>query len=156
LSLSFEDNGKVHNDLVLSLDEFVRRCDSYYLALDSDLLPERRDADKVRAVLIRLLEQWAEAVRELPDGGVTFLPYEFDDEASGWLQVTAIDKDNFDVLPVWSTLEGWAFNPSAHRGEARERLGRTEPVQSKLEPQRMSRDDLMSKIAESIAAAHGP
>jgi hypothetical protein len=52
LSLSFEDIGEAHNDLVLNLDEFVRRCDTYYLASDPDLLPDQRDADKVRSVLV--------------------------------------------------------------------------------------------------------
>jgi hypothetical protein len=37
-------------------------CDSYYLALDRELLSDREDAGKVRAVLRRLLEQWLAAV----------------------------------------------------------------------------------------------
>ena len=95
--------------MVFRLDEFERRCDSFYLALDNYLLPEDEDAEKVRAVLVRLLEQWRLLITGLGPGEVTYLPYEFDDQCSGWIQVTAVRNDDVESLPVWSNLEGWAF-----------------------------------------------
>lgn len=47
MSLSFENSATAHDDLVLRLDQFERRCDSYYLALDNLLLSEEHGADKV-------------------------------------------------------------------------------------------------------------
>lgn len=123
---SYEDNGTAHGDLVLRLDEFERRCDSYFLALDNDLLPDRKDPEKVRAVLRELLKGWRTAVLALTPGDSAFLPYEFDDQYSGWLHVTHLESDNVEILPVWSGLEGWAFSPSAYES-ALERIGATTP-----------------------------
>jgi hypothetical protein len=132
-TFSFEDNRTFHNDLVLRLGHFERRCDSFYLVNDNDLLPEQRDSDKVRAVLVRLLQQWSDAVTMLAPGDQTYLPYEFDDQATGWLRVLLAATDTLEVLPVWSTLEGWAFSPSAY-GEALRRIGATTPGWKELQP----------------------
>jgi hypothetical protein len=48
--------------LVLRFGEFEQRGDSYYLALDPNLLPDDEDAKKVRLVLARLLEKWRHSV----------------------------------------------------------------------------------------------
>jgi hypothetical protein len=64
-SLTFEDGGTLHSDLVLRLDGFDRRCDSYHLALDPEGLPEQEDAEKVRLVLVRLPERSSPHAREL-------------------------------------------------------------------------------------------
>lgn len=153
LSFAFEDNGTQHNDLVLRLDEFERRCDSFYLALDNYLLPEDEDAEKVRAVLVRLLEQWRLLVTGLGPGEVTYLPYEFDDQCSGWIQVTAVRNDDVELLPVWSNLEGWAFYPSSFTEELG-RIGATTPVWKSLPAQHMTRGDLLNEIEKSIEAVH--
>lgn len=94
--------GPLHGDLVLRLNQFDRRCDSFYLNLnlahDNSLLPEDRHAEKVRRVLVRLLEEWKLAVVALHRGEVTYLPYEFDDQATGWLQVSAVNSDYLELL----------------------------------------------------------
>ena len=154
VSLSYEDNGSQHNDLVLRLGEFERRCDSFYLALDNYVLPDAEDADKVRQVLVQLLEQWRNLVAELGPGQVTYVPYEFDDQSSGWIQVSAVGEDQVELLPVWSGLEGWAFYPSSFADELG-RIGKTTPVWKSLAPQRMSRGELLSQIGASISAAQG-
>ncbi len=154
LSLTFEDTGTLHNDLVLRLDGFDRRCDTFYLANDTEVLPDRRDAEKVRIVLVRLLEQWRSDVESIGDGGTTYLPYEFDDECSGWLRVDASDDGTMAILPVWSKLEGWAFNASSY-ALGQDGIGNTEPVWATLRPQRMTRAEALSRIAEAIVEA-GP
>jgi hypothetical protein len=151
-SLSFLDNGTLHGDLVLLLDHFERRCDSFYLAHDNNLLPEERDAEKVRLVLVRLLEEWRQAVAVLGAGEVTYLPYEFDDQATGWLHVSAFDDDDVEVLPVCSALEGWAFSPTSFIDEE-QRIGKTTPVWKNLPSQRMSHRELLDQIEASIDAA---
>ena len=152
LSLEFEDQGTQHGDLVLRLDHFDRRCDSYYLAIDTALSRDQEDADKVRRALVRLLEQWRTDVLDVSVGATTHLPYEFDDQASGWLQLTATSENDVAVLPVWSTLEGHALTPSAY-AEGRDRIGKTTPVWKTLRPQIMPRAEVLARIGESIAAA---
>ncbi len=111
LSLRFEDNDTAHDDLVLWFAGQRWVCDSYYLALDRGLLPDREDADKVRAVLRRLLQQWLAAVEQLPDGGSAYLPYDFSDQYTGWL-VCQRSGDEVAVSRGWADVEGWAFFPS--------------------------------------------
>jgi hypothetical protein len=149
---SFDDNGTFHNDLVLELEHFERHCDSFYLVNDNLLLPEQTDADKVRAVLVRLLQQWSDAVRVLAPGDQTYLPYLFDDQASSWLRVHLTDTDTVELLPVWSTLEGWAFSPSVY-AEALGRIGTTTPVWKELLPQVATRGEVLESIAGSISNA---
>jgi hypothetical protein len=112
LSLQFEDNHTGHDDLVLRFGGDSWACDSYYLALDRELLPDREDSDKVRAVLRRLLEQWLAAVEQLPDGGTAYLPYDFSDQYTGWL---ACGRSSGGVVLSrgWADIEGWSFFPSA-------------------------------------------
>ena len=111
VSLRLEDNRTLHNDLVLRLGPDAWRADSYYLALDDDMLPESEDAGKVVAVLNRLLDQWAAAVAGLTDGGVVFLPYDFSDQCTAWLRCR-LEGDMLHVQRGWSELEGWSFSPS--------------------------------------------
>ena len=47
LTLTFEDNGTGHDDLLLRIGDAVWRCDSYYLALDQGVLAEHEDARSV-------------------------------------------------------------------------------------------------------------
>ncbi len=112
LSLRFEDNETAHDDLVLRFAGERSVCDSYYLALDRELLPDREDADKVRAVLRRLLEQWLAAVERLSDGGTAYLPYDFSDQYTGWLACHR-SGDEVTVSRGWADVEGWSFFPSA-------------------------------------------
>jgi hypothetical protein len=151
MSLSFENNGTAHNDLVLRLDQFERRCDTYYLALDNLFVTEKSGAEKVRLVLIRLLQLWRDAVIALHHG-MTHLPYEFDDQATGWLQISLDSGDAVEVLPVWSALEGWAISPSAFLDDL-ERIGKVTSVWKNLSAQRMTRQELLERIETSIEAA---
>lgn len=111
LSLQFEDNDTAHDDLVLRLAGQSFRCDSYYLALDSQLMPGQEDADKVRVVLRRLLEQWISAVEDIPDGGSVYLPYDFSDQHTGWLRCQR-SGTHVDIYRGWAEIEGWSFSPS--------------------------------------------
>jgi hypothetical protein len=112
LSLRFDDNGTGHKDLVLCFAGQSWVADSYYLALDRELWPDREDAEKVRAVLRRLLAQWLEAVDHMPDGSTVFLPYDFSDQCTAWLRC---QRSGSEVLVCrgWAGVEGWSFCPSA-------------------------------------------
>ena len=111
LSLTFADNNTAHEDIVLQFAGQQWICDSYYLALDDELLPEVEDGTKVRMVLRRLLEQWQEALRALNVDEVAFLPYDFSDQYTGWLRC-ARTQLGFVVVRGWSSVEGWSFPPS--------------------------------------------
>jgi hypothetical protein len=111
ISLQFEDNGRFHDDLVLRLGDREWRCDSYYLLLDNAMLPDREDAAKVRDVLRRLLDQWCLAVTKARDGETSYLPYDFSDEYTGWLQCRK-DGSQLRVQPGWADVNGYAVLPS--------------------------------------------
>ncbi|QLA81035.1 hypothetical protein EXV95_10550 [Acidovorax sp. JMULE5] len=89
LSLTFHDNKTGHRDIVLRFAGQEWICDSYYLAIDTELLPEVEDEGKIRAVLRRLHEQWLEAIEGLKVGEVAYLPFDFSDQCTGWLRCTA-------------------------------------------------------------------
>jgi hypothetical protein len=112
LSLTFHDNNTEHQDIVLRFDGREWICDSYYFAIDSELLPEVEDDRKIRAVLLRLHEQWLEAVQGLKFGEIAYLPFDFSDQCTGWLRCTATST-GYSVVQGWSSVEGWSFSPSA-------------------------------------------
>lgn len=112
LGLSFQHNGTRHHDVVLLFGDERHVCDSYYLALDAQLLPECEDVEKVRAVLRRLLEQWLQAAEHLPDGGTIYLPYDFSDQCTGWLACTRTG-DHVSLQRGFALVEGWSLIHSA-------------------------------------------
>jgi hypothetical protein len=111
LSFRFQDNDKAHGDLILCLGDKSWECDSYYLALDRSLLPDREDGEKIRAVLLRLLELWLEAVEQIPEGGTAYLPYDLSDQYTGWLECQRSGA-GMVVSRGWADIEGWSFFPS--------------------------------------------
>jgi len=148
LCLTFADNGTGHNDLVLQLDDQTWGCDSYYLALDDDVLPGVEDGTKVRAVLRRLLEQWLEAVREIRPGEVAFLPYDFSDQYTGWLRCTRT-AGGFLIARGWSSVEGWSFAPSSIDAHVR----KLDDFRVDGPSVEMSAQDLQEAVIESISLA---
>lgn len=113
LSLSFEPNETGHDDIVLRFAGAVYRADSYYLAIDTDLEPDREDDAKARAVFNRLLEQWRDAIRRLGPGEAVCLPYDFSDQYTAWLRCERDPQSS--ILKVergWAPLEGYYFCPS--------------------------------------------
>ncbi len=112
LSLSFHDNKTGHKDIILRFAGQEWVCDSYYLALDNELLPGVEDERKIQAVLLRLHEQWLEALENLKVGETAYLPYDFSDEYTGWLRCT-LTSTGYNIVQGWSSVEGWSFSPSA-------------------------------------------
>lgn len=111
LSIRFEDNDTGHNDIVLILGGERWECDSYYFALDRELMPEQEDGDKIRRVLVGLLVQWLAALGQLRDGGTAYLPFDFSDQCTGWLACRR-SGDEVIVSWGWAAVEGWSFSPS--------------------------------------------
>lgn len=112
LRLSFHDNNTLHDDLVLHFSGRLWRCDSYYFAIDSGLLPEREDGDKVRVVLVRLHAQWLASLQHLNPGERAYLPFDLSDQGSLWLRCVA-STTGYAVVPGVSRVEGWAFSPAS-------------------------------------------
>ncbi len=115
LSLTFRDNTTGHQDVVLRFAEREWVCDSYYFAIDTELLPEIEDERKIRAVLLRLHEQWLEAVENLKATEIAYLPFDLSDQCTGWLRCTATPS-GYVIVQGWSSVEGWSFSPSAVGG----------------------------------------
>ncbi len=147
LSLLFEDKETGHDDLLLTVGDFSRRSDSYYLALDQGVLPDQEDAMKVRAVLRVLLGNWRTAVAQLEKGATAYLPYDFSDQCTAWL---ACELDDGELLlrHGWATVEGWAVLPSD--SSAHIEPGGFHPDAG---PWRLSVAQFMDAIARSIEAA---
>ena len=112
LSLTFNDNETLHEDIVLRFAGQEWICDSYYFAIDGDRLPEVEDKQKIQSVLRRLHEQWLEAIQSLRIGDIAYLPYDFSDQSTGWLRC-ARTLNGFLLTQGWSNVEGWSFSPSA-------------------------------------------
>jgi hypothetical protein len=110
ITLTFEDNGGLHDDLVLRINDRVWRGDSYFLWCERPH-PDTDDARLVKDVLAQLLRQWTDAINGLRNGEVCYLPFAFWDEGSEWLRCT-LSGENLFIEKGWSTIEGWAFMPS--------------------------------------------
>lgn len=151
LSLTFHDNKTGHQDIVLRFagEEWI--CDSYYFAIDNELLPETEDDRKIRAVLVRLHEQWLEAVQELKADEVAYLPFDFSDQGSGWLRCTATST-GYSVVQGWSSVEGWSFSPSAVGGL----LHKLEDFRASGPALEVAASDLQAAIRGSAACAANP
>jgi hypothetical protein len=110
-SLRFEDNETGLGDLVLTLGAESWLCDTYYLALDQQILPEQNGVHKIRLVLKHLLQQWLSVVEGLHDGGIGFLPYDFSDQYTVWVRCIR-HGDTVEVCRGWAAVEGWSVSPS--------------------------------------------
>jgi hypothetical protein len=120
ITLTFEDNGRLHGDLVLRIGTEQWRGDSYFLWCEGP----RSDADHipiVQRVLSKLLDQWIATIRALRSKGTCFLPYDFSDPSTGWLRCTVDASDVLVIQRGWSEIEGWSISPS-NLGEVLERL----------------------------------
>lgn len=111
ISLRYIGNGTAHRDVFVTVGEETFVCDSYYFMLDRNVLPDREDDGKVRAVLSRLLEQWLDGVQTLADEGTVHLPYDFSDQCTGWLECRRKGQGVI-VSRGWALVEGWSFMPS--------------------------------------------
>ncbi|WP_067273268.1 hypothetical protein [Mitsuaria sp. 7] len=151
LSLSFQDNQTGHKDLVLRFAGQERICDSYYLVIDDGLPSVGEDERKIRAVLLRLLEQWLEVVQGLKAGEIGYLPYDLSDQYSGWLRCTAT-PDGYTLAQGWSTVEGWSFPPS----DVGDLLHHLEGFRVDGPVLEVARDDLLSAIRASASLARQP
>ncbi|WP_354387411.1 hypothetical protein [Streptomyces atratus] len=106
-----------HKDLRLRIGSHHHKCDSYYLAIDeSPTAP-----GGLGARLARLLEQWTAQIASLKDGGGTvYLPYDFSDQCTAWLQVSSADGQTAEIQAGWSAIEAWGIEPSNYLSTAPE------------------------------------
>lgn len=146
VSFRFEDNGTIHDDLVLRIGDSSWRCDSYYLAIEQY---ERADDDapRVRAVLRALLEKWKTAIEELTNGATAYLPYDFSDQCTAWLACELVDGE-LVIRHGWSDVEGWSIMPSNPPPP----MERPSGFHTNAGPWKMSVDDFLKGIARSIEA----
>jgi len=148
LSLRFEDNKSQHDDLVLRLGKRVWIVDSYYLSLDNTVTSKSDDASRVRAVLQLMLERWLVALQTLAEGETVYLPYDFDDEDTGWLRFRR-DGVNFEVCVGRADVAGYSFSPSsigANLKKLRNFRPESEPVRGLVE-------SVIRSVRDSISAA---
>ena len=147
LSIHYQGNGSFHKDIVLSLGERVYVVDSYWLSEDQVVMPNRDDSEKVRAVLVRLIEQWLDAIERVPDNGTVYLPFDFSDEYTACLSCHR-RAEGVVVTPCWSK-SAWRYTPSA--------LGDLSQCPADLETDgpaaRFVLESLLSDIRASLALA---
>ena len=147
VSLTFEDNGTIHNDLVLRIGDSAWRGDSYYLAMDQYAGDDDEDAPKVRKVLRALLEKWKTAIEELTNGATAYLPYDFSDECTAWLACELIEGELL-IRHGWADVEGWSIMPS----DPPPPTTRPSGFHPNAGPWKISVDDFLKRIARSIEA----
>lgn len=148
VTFTFEDNGRLHGDLVLRIGLRHWRCDSYHLWCDGMSDADADPVPIVRDVLAKLIEQWAAAIRSLPPGKKCFLPFDFSDQSTGWLRCTLESKD-IVIQRGWSSIEGWSFD-ARHVGEL---LYEVSDFRPDGEPAMISREELLRSIGGTSIAA---
>jgi len=111
LLIQFRDNGTAHEDIHLRLQSFSETADSYYLALDDQLLPGTETPEKVCKVLISLLEHWQSALQKISEDQPVFLPYGFYDQGISTLKCRLV-KDSLEITTGSSSKDGYAVSPS--------------------------------------------
>ena len=109
--LEFRDNNTLHDDLFLHFGEQIIECDSYYFALDRNIEPDNEDADKIKAVLKELLNQWKLYISGAKSGEIIYLPFDFSDEYTGCLKCE-FQNDLVFLTIGYLQFEGWSFFPS--------------------------------------------
>ena len=147
LLIKFRDNGTAHDDLHLWLEGYSRTADSYYLAIDPSMLPRQESADKVRRVLVRLLQRWMEVLPQATPTKPVYLPFDFSDQYTGCLSCKHADEF-VEIVPGISSREGWNVGPSDPDDYF---FGITDFRSDAPAPLRLSREELLRRIQESIA-----
>jgi hypothetical protein len=146
LILRYEDNGTLHDDIQLQLENETWTCDSYYFALDRNVRDGDESATKVKAVLRKLLEHWLKVATKLPDASTAFLPFDFSDQCTGWLRCQRIGEVVLLSLG-WSLVEGWSFFPS----EADRFVSDLADFKPSTSDFSSSREELIQAISKSLA-----
>ncbi|MCC6132198.1 MAG: hypothetical protein IT186_19935 [Acidobacteria bacterium] len=111
-ALVYIDNDTAHDDLVVTLADDRRICDSYYFAIDDSFSPEREDATKTRAVLTILLRHWIHALESMHDLAPVLLPFDLSDQYTRCIQCRQIGSAQLELVMGYSHTEGWSFLPS--------------------------------------------
>jgi hypothetical protein len=149
LLIQFRDNDGGHDDLHLWIEGYSRTTDSYYLALDRAMLAGDESADKVRRVLIRLLQRWTDALAQATATRPVYLPYDFSDQYTGCLQCRP-EGECIEIVPGWSNREGWGVWPSDPGDYF---FGITDFRNDAPAPIGLPREEFVRRIRESIAYA---
>jgi len=149
LLIQFRDNDTGHDDLHVWIEGYSRATDSYYFALDHSMLACDESPDKVRRVLIQLLQYWIEALSKSTPTRPVYLPFDFSDECTGCFQCRP-DGEFIEVLPGWSHREGWSFAPS-NPGDYF--FGVTDFKSDAPAPIRLPREEFTGRLRKSIADA---
>jgi hypothetical protein len=149
LIIQFRDNNTAHDDVHVWIEGYSRAADSYYFALDPGMLAGDESADKVRRVLIQLLQGWIEVLTRATPTQPAYLPFDFSDEYTGCFQCRP-DGEFLEIVPGWSHREGWSFSPSDPSDYF---LGITDFRSDAPTPVRLPREEFFRRIRESIADA---
>jgi hypothetical protein len=147
LLIQFRDNERRHDDLHMWIEGYSRTMDSYYLAFDSALLAGDESADKVRRVLIRLLQRWGEALAQATPTRTVYLPFDFSDEYTGCSSVPTIRRLHRDCS---RHFEPRGLETLAERSR-RLLFGITDFHHDALAPVRRPSAEFLRRIQESIA-----
>jgi len=146
LLIQYRDIKTAHDDLHVWIEGYSRTADSYYLALDRAMLANDESANKVRRVLIRLLQRWMDALPQAAPTQPVYLPFDFSDEYTGCFQCTP-NGEFIDIIPGWSSREGWSFGPSDPSDYF---FSITDFKSDAPAPIRLRKEEFLQRIQESI------
>jgi hypothetical protein len=148
LLIQYRDNHTMHDDIHVCFEAFSLTADSYWLAAESDILPRDESADKVRHVLIQLLQNWLNALTQATPARPAYLPFDFSDEYTGCFRCTP-DGEFIEVVPGFSQWAGYAVSTS-NPGDYF--FGITD-FKSTSAPIRLPKDEFLGRIQDAIANA---
>jgi hypothetical protein len=95
------------NQITVTLGTESRAGESYYLGLEPN---SANHSFRPATGIMQLLTEWIRLISELKCGQQLFLPFDFSDEYTRWLNLHR-DGRNLIVVFGWATIEGWAISP---------------------------------------------
>jgi hypothetical protein len=146
LLIQFRDNGTAHDDLHVWIEGYSRTMDSYYLALDPVMFAGQESADKVRLVLIRLLQRWMETLEQATPTRPVYLPFDFSDQYTGCFECRP-DGDSLEIFPGTSSRKGYSVAPSDPSDYF---FGITDFRRDAPSPLRLPKVEFLRRIRESV------
>lgn len=96
------------NQIAVTVGTESRAGESYYLGLQPN--SENHDFRPATGTM-QLLSEWIRLLSELADGQSLFLPFDFSDEFTRWLNLHREGR-NVTIVFGWATVEGWAISPN--------------------------------------------
>lgn len=115
ISIDIENIALGEISLKLEAVDFAQSSSTYYLSIDNFLMPEDDNTYKVLVNLNKLLSKWLTCLKSFNENNYkwVYLPFDFADEYMGFLRVSMLPNDNFQLdYGYTEEIKGYTQSPS--------------------------------------------